>query len=410
MKISRRKFFPALIAGIDATLTSLNLTDDYGDQILSYLCGCHYQKSVLDYLTSVHLPTSEASGGVENNRPAYGMIPNPKSFEVKRSKFLQKTNIKKFLFCYDWYKSYFGPNGETFGTRHWNEGYHYRPVRGEYDSQNPLLIRKHLNDARVNNFIPIYSWWEKDGYEDVTLRNYVLQSPYLRASKLEFGVLYESEKIGGKYLDCEIDLKSKEQKVYDDFDHLNETVISHPNYFMIGKKPGIFIFNPYRFNPEEAAVVLSNLRERTREKYGRELFLIGTFNFWDDPNDLNGKIRKLIKLFDGITAYNLYRKTNLTSRIPSNFKEDALKRCEVYSSLSEYFVQPTLQTFRKFGNPDLILTEEEYKYYLGMSRDIARSTSRKMPMMSGVYNEFHESVLEETIECGKGCLDAFGSI
>ena len=402
MKMTRRKFIGTAAA---ASVGTLIAADNYGTQFLSE-CGCYPKNGLESYLTS--LRNRLFTFGNKPNRPAYAKIPDSHALDLNTKRFPSKTGMPKFADCYLWFDSVKGPNGETFGTRHWDEGYVAQPRCGEYSSCDPKMIAKQINDFYIYNFVPRISYWgETDPYSTEVLVKHFLKSPCLNENPIQFTVLFESEQFGNEPLDpldCGIDLKFNEERFNREFDYLNENVLGHPNYLKIGA-PLVFLYDAHRY--KNAVDVIRGLRKRTEDRFGRELLLIALVDFWRDSDV------KLIKEFDGIGAYNLYSETVISSELPPNFKQEALARSKKYASLAKltrsgFFVQPILQTFVKNEHAKLIMTDEEFDNCLGISKEIAMHAGGEHPMMSGVYNEWHEGPLEESVH-GKRDLESFGS-
>jgi hypothetical protein len=200
-------------------------------------------------------------------------------------------------FYYPWYSG---------SGRHWVDGYlrdeltnRQQPALGQYDSRDPAIIERHFQWAQqygVDYFI--CSWWGPNGYEDVTIRDHLIQSPAIGSTKI--AILYESiERLGLTNGLIPFDA-AREQKLISDFDYLARTYFSDSRYYKIGGRPVVYLYvtRIYRGNYAQA---LTNLRAYIRDRYGFELYLVGDEVDWDGaPN------RDRIRLFDAITPYTMY--------------------------------------------------------------------------------------------------------
>ncbi|HVL23635.1 MAG TPA: DNRLRE domain-containing protein [Thermomicrobiales bacterium] len=200
-----------------------------------------------------------------------------------------------------YYYAWYGGSG-----RHWSDGYlrhqltnRQQPALGEYDSRNPATIAQHFQWAQqygVDYFV--CSWWGANGYEDVTIRDNLIQSPAIGSTKI--AILYESITLLGLTNGVISFDAAREQKLISDFDYLARTYFSDPRYYKIGGRPVVYLYvtRIYRGNYAQA---LTDLRSYVRDRYGFELYLVGDEVDWDgSPN------RDRIKLFDAITPYTMY--------------------------------------------------------------------------------------------------------
>lgn len=402
MKFTRRTFLE-LSAGV-AFVTGL---DFFGADIL-HACNCHppitLEKIFKDF-TDVH-----------GDRPAKGMTPDPKAFELQDTA-LPHSDVKRIFNYYPWWDSVTNPDGRTFGTRHWNDkdGYPYRPLLGEYSSRSPRVIAKHINDmVKVCDGVPFVSWWGSDSWEDQTLRNNFLESPEMKEYDAEWGIFFESDGILGEgdkpFANvCEIDIKAQEKKLSEQFDYLCENYLNLPNYFKMEGIPAVVVYNANAFNPDKAVDVFGNLRKKILHAYGIEVFLFADVNFWLDPNQ--GRL-KLINEFDGITSYSMYRTYDtLFLPPPSNFEELVVGRYKIYSpvakKLEKKIMFPTSPGFKKPLCRELPRSSQRYARSVGDAATVALNCDG---MISAIYNEGHEGAsIEGTLEFGNRDLMTFGS-
>ncbi|MDQ3870601.1 MAG: DNRLRE domain-containing protein [Chloroflexota bacterium] len=248
-------------------------------------------------------------------------------------------------YYYPWY----GPNG-----RHWDSGYLRRmlaerqaPSLGEYDSRSQATLDAHFASAQqygVDFFI--CSWWGAGGYEDVTVRDYVLKSPSIGSTKIV--IFYESISLLGLtngviYFDSSV-----EQKFLSDFDYLARTYFADSHYLKIDGKPVVYLYvtRIYRGNYAQA---ITNLRAQIRSRYGFDLYLVGDEVDWD-----GSPLASRIRLFDAITPYTMYS-SRQTPGWPdtTGFLQGVRQRYDSFKAVADAegvaFIPGTLPAFNDRG-------------------------------------------------------------
>ena len=226
------------------------------------------------------------------------------------------------VYYYPWYGSHNGTH--HYHHFHWNEGYvrqdlavPQKPRLGEYNAQNQSIVDQHFvwaNEYGITQFMA--SWWGPGSFEDTTIRNVLLRSP--KMGKLKVGLFYEStgllqmEKNGSISFDS-INNNTNTLKLISDFEYMAATYFHNPGYLKVDGKPVVYIYLTRIFLGGDALrTTFQNLRSRILEKYGYEMYLVGDDMTWGHE-DKDGTTRPLtpndidrIRLFDGITAYNMH--------------------------------------------------------------------------------------------------------
>ena len=200
-------------------------------------------------------------------------------------------------YYYPWYGS---------GGRHWQDGYLRRnlsvrqlPSLGEYDSRNATTVRSQLQWAQQYGIdLFICSWWGAGGYEDVTIKDHLMTSTAIGATKI--AIFYESLALLPSQNGVIVFDAATEQKLISDFDYLARTYFSSSSYYRIDGKPVVYLYVTRIFRGNYASA-LNNLRSYILNKYGEQIYLVGDEVDWDGTPEPSR-----IKLFDAITSYTMY--------------------------------------------------------------------------------------------------------
>lgn len=184
----------------------------------------------------------------------------------------------------------------------WARGTMRTPALGGYDSRDPETIAAHYGWARrygVDVFLT--SWLGPGSAGDLTLRDHLLPSP--ARGRTRIAILYESILRLGLTENRIVFGERERDILLRDFDYLAETYFRHPAYYRIGGRPVVVLYVSRIFRGAYAEAI-SALREHVRATWGIELYLIGDEVDWD-----LGPSRARIRLYDAITGYILYSRT-----------------------------------------------------------------------------------------------------
>jgi len=223
----------------------------------------------------------------------------------------QKSYDKKVLaFYYPWYGNPTDYTNDTYGIDdptgsdwyHWNEGTTFEekiptpddysgtntPVYGLYDSNDPNLIKKHLDLAKQAKIDAlICSWWGIDHETDITFKNILTVAKNVRTS-IKFTLYYETNQ--HRFINNPISdtIKTISDEVIYIFDEYYES----PYFFMVNNKPVLFFYTTMIFSPLVWDKIIANIRN----KY--DCFLIADVLLAPEV-----KI-EILSSFDGIHTYN----------------------------------------------------------------------------------------------------------
>ena len=175
-----------------------------------------------------------------------------------------------------------------YDAAQWERGTMRMPELGGYDSRDPETIAAH------------YRWARQYG-ADTTLRDHLLPSP--ERGRVRVAILYESILRLGLTENRIVFGEREQQILLDDFDYLAATYLRDPAYYRIGGRPVVVLYVSRIFRGAYAEAI-GALRERMRTVWGLELYLIGDEVDWD-----LGPARARIRLYDAITGYILYSRT-----------------------------------------------------------------------------------------------------
>ena len=196
----------------------------------------------------------------------------------------------------------------------WREGYingrllpQQLPALGQYDSSDLKTIEQHIAwSSQYGIDFWAISWWPNHPEFDRIIREKIFKARNIR--DIKFCIFYETSGLGLK--DDQIDFTpDKAKKMLSDFKFLAQTYFSHPSYLKIKGRPVAIIYLTRTFIGDYPEAI-SSLRKGLQEM-GFNPFLIGDEIFWYvmRPNPLPPSLQpetNRIKLFDGITGYNMY--------------------------------------------------------------------------------------------------------
>lgn len=295
-----------------------------------------------------------------------------------------------------------------YGPGQWDKGYVGTPALGEYDSRDPAAIAAHYGWAqRYGVDLFIASWWGPESYEDVTIREHLLPAPARGPTRI--ALLYESPfRLG--LTENRIVVGEREREILlRDFDYLAETYFRHPGYYRVRGRPVVVLYVS-RILRGEYQEAIRELRRRVRERHGLELYLVGDEVDWDI-----GPARGRIRLYDAITGYTMYSRT----QPKSGFLGLVERRFRAFRRIAREervaFVPGVLPGYNDSG----VRPDEEH-YVLSEPRLFERSLALagryvdpKLGLMTVTsWNEWHEDTqIEPTGESGYGfrLLEALGA-
>jgi glycoprotein endo-alpha-1,2-mannosidase len=196
----------------------------------------------------------------------------------------------------------------------WREGYingrllpQQLPTLGQYDSSDLKTIEQHISwSSRYGIDFWAVSWWPDHPELDRIIREKIFKAKNI--NDIKFCIFYETSGLGLK--DDRIDFTpDKTKKLISDFKFLAQHYFSHPSYLKFKGRPVAIIYLTRTFIGDYPEAI--NSLRKSLQELGFNPFLIGDEIFWYvmHPNHLPPSPHpesNRIKMFDGITAYNMY--------------------------------------------------------------------------------------------------------
>ena len=198
--------------------------------------------------------------------------------------------------------------------QNWQEGYingqllpQQLPAMGQYKSADLKTIEQHIawSSQYGINFWAV-SWWPNRPEIDRLIGEEILKAKNI--NDIKFCIFYETAGLG--LVDEKINFTpEKTKKLISDIKDLAKNYFSHPSYLKIKGRPVIVLYLSRTFTGDYPEA-LNGLRT-TLKKMGYNPFIIGDEIFWyvmrsnPNPPSTHPELSR-IKLFDGITAYNMY--------------------------------------------------------------------------------------------------------
>ena len=188
------------------------------------------------------------------------------------------------------------------------------PALGEYDSRSASIAEQHIALA-ASHAIDFFSldWWPNR-----PAQNAAIESGFLRAANIDeirFCIFYESKDLGRSADENDIvfDAATKDRFV-SDLMTIARRYFGHPSYLRIDGRPTLVLYVTRQMRGLFPQAMREMRRAMAAEGY--DPFVIGDEIFWavveaaEDPDAaarVTGEPQlSRIRLFDAITAYNLY--------------------------------------------------------------------------------------------------------
>jgi glycoprotein endo-alpha-1,2-mannosidase len=224
------------------------------------------------------------------------------------------------------------------------------PALGEYDSRDPRIAERQIALATAHgiDFFTL-DWWP--GQPE---RNDAIDAGFLRASNLgsiRFCMFYESSALGDQQGNGIVFDTATKERFVSDIVALARRYFAHPSYLRIDGRPVILLYVTREIHglfPQAMREMRAALAAE-----GYDPFVIGDEIFWaviaDDedpaatPRVTGQPQLERIRLFDAITAYNLYiedRPRHRGDGSTSAFVGDALKLYRRYREASSVPIVP----------------------------------------------------------------------
>ena len=193
---------------------------------------------------------------------------------------------KVLAFYYTWY----GPPGPDGKGIHWGkvdaanhdiEASTNYPAIGAYDSQDPKLIDRHIDEAQKHGVdVFISTWWAQGDYHDRAFKT-LLE----RAKAKDFEVTAYWETVPGQG-------RAKIERAVSDLAYILGQYGGHPAFFKVGGKPVVFVYG--RIMNQVGLTEWPQIITMARERHGKDFLLIA-----------DGYQEGYARVFDGLHVYNI---------------------------------------------------------------------------------------------------------
>jgi hypothetical protein len=183
------------------------------------------------------------------------------------------------------------------------------PELGEYSSRDLKVIEQHIawSEEYGIDFWTL-DWWPDRPERDEVIKNFICKAKNI--DKIKFCIFYESWARGFDKNLCATVFDEEVTRLFlSDFEYIAKTYFNHPSYLKIEGRPVVILYATRSFigSYKEA---ISLLRQKMK-KLGFDIYLVADEIFWsvrrEEPLRVSSKPDvERIKLFEAITAYNMY--------------------------------------------------------------------------------------------------------
>lgn len=200
---------------------------------------------------------------------------------------------------YVWYRS---------DLSNWRDGHIHTPLLGEYRSDDPRVMRTHLEWAEEYGVDVFFvSWVGHDGnpdvrYFDLNLQR-LLEHRALFETDRRVALLYESADRFHRESDGTISFDRPEnvERLLSDFEYLTKYYFEHPQFLRLNGRPVVYLYETLAFRGDVIGAFQA-LRQHIRVHRKLELFLISSdAHPLADPSD--PALARRAGLFDGVSQW-----------------------------------------------------------------------------------------------------------
>jgi archaellum component FlaC len=297
----------------------------------------------------------------------------------------------------------------------WKDGHKYTPLLGEYRSDDPIVMSKHIDWATgygIDGFL--VSW---TGYEYGDLRyfddNFKLFLNNPLSKDVLIAILYESpgrlRTTGNPNAPWEIDASSPEnlQTLLSDFEYLSKTYFEKGNYYRINSKPVVYIYGSAGFIGDMEAAI-NKLREHVKDSAGYELYLISDHAHpYVLPGD-NKDWEERARSFDGITSWlggysgeGRYLGGSYEAQIEILYSKWGNWANKYHKKLFPFITPEFDNRYVRWGCPNCIPLNRSTQLFEERMNIALKHTHSPQVILVGTWNDFFESTtLEPSREYG----------
>jgi glycoprotein endo-alpha-1,2-mannosidase len=230
-------------------------------------------------------------GGLQGRKPFELLRPKP---HWPADILVKPSNLTVGVYYYPWYYDDFHRH-RSYLRQELDPP--QRPVLGEYNDHDPVVIAQHLAWSRQANVkLWVTSWWGPRLREDTATLN-ILQNPYLKDNMV--ALFYETS---GRILKDDAIVTDN---IAPDMEYMCQNYFSDPHYFTIDGRPVLFVYLTRKLYQLGVLNEVINLMRATAATKGFNVYIIGDQVFGDAPFSSKGKYSPFDDL-DGVTGYDLY--------------------------------------------------------------------------------------------------------
>jgi glycoprotein endo-alpha-1,2-mannosidase len=219
------------------------------------------------------------------------------------------------------------------------------PILGIYNSLDVDVIEQHISWASQYgiDFFTLDYWPSKKEHNERFFESFTKAS---NINDIKFCVFYETWDLNFRaHQGTTVFREHVVEQFLDDVKHFSTTYFQHPSYLKVNGRPVLYLYLTRTYSGDYERAI-EQARQIVRSA-GMELFLIGDEIFWEVTEVRTGPRRyppiarvpqvERVRLFDAITAYNLYmqRKSHHGYGKDSQFISDMVKLLSTYRDLDD---------------------------------------------------------------------------
>jgi archaellum component FlaC len=337
---------------------------------------------------------------------------NEKIVEVKTSymrQFENMAHLDSYVVLspyYLWYRKDFS---------NWKDGHKYTPLLGEYRSDDPIIMSKHIDWATaygIDGFLVSWTGYEYGDFKyfDDNFKLF-LNNPL--SKDVLIAILYESpgrlRTTGNPNAPWEKDVSSPEnlQTLISDFEYLSKTYFEKGNYYRINSKPIVYIYDSAAcIGDVETAI--DKLREHVKDSAGYELYLISDHAHpYVLPGD-NKDWEERARSFDGITSWlggysgeGRYLGGSYEAQIEILYSKWGNWANKYHKKLFPFITPEFDNRYVRWGCPNCIPLNRSTQLFEERMNIALKHTHSPQAILVGTWNDFFESTtLEPSREYG----------
>jgi hypothetical protein len=192
----------------------------------------------------------------------------------------------------------------------WRDGHKYMPLLGEYRSDDPIVMSKHIDWATGHGIDGFLVSWMGYEYEDLKYFDDNLKLLFNNSLSKDvlIAILYESpgrlKTTGNPNAPWEKDVSASQnlQTLLFDLEYISKIYFGKENYFRINSRPVVYIYDSAAFIGD-VETAINKLRDHVKNVAGYELYLISDHvHPYVLPGD-NKEWEMRASSFDGVTSW-----------------------------------------------------------------------------------------------------------